>query len=263
MVSALQNAIPAVYQGAPRDVTRAVQLASARSGVDFSYLMAKASAESGLDSQAQAKTSTATGLFQFTEGTWLAMVREHGAQYGLGRQAEQLKAGPPDAALKREVLALRRDPQLSAYMAAEYAKDNKAYLEEKVGGAIGSGELYLAHFLGANGAAKFLNAMKQNEGQSAAVLFPRPAQANRSIFYEGARPRSLAEVFDRLSAKVAGQSFESVKPSAPTAPAYRSTPAPIAPAGPWRPLSTDAGLMLASLPPPAAASPSGPKAAWG
>ena len=72
--------------------TRAVQLASARSGVDFAYLMAKASAESGLDASAQAKTSTATGLFQFTEGTWLSMVREHGAKYGLGRQAEKLEA---------------------------------------------------------------------------------------------------------------------------------------------------------------------------
>jgi hypothetical protein len=51
--------------------------------------MAKASAESGLDAGAKAKTSTATGLFQFTEGTWLSMVREHGAKYGRspGREA--------------------------------------------------------------------------------------------------------------------------------------------------------------------------------
>jgi hypothetical protein len=238
-----------------------VQLASVRSGVDFSYLMAKASAESGLDAGAKATTSTATGLFQFTEGTWLSMVREHGAKYGLGRQAGKLEAGPPDAALKREVLALRRDPQLSAYMAAEYANDNKAYLERKVGGKIGSGELYLAHFLGANGAGKFLNAMKQNEDQPAAAQFPRAAQANRSIFYEGARPRSLAEVFDRLAAKVEGKSFEpAFRPpsphhnATPAAPHYNAAPAPVAPAGPWRPLTSDARLMLAALPPPAAAA---------
>ena len=254
MVAALQKAIPAVYQGAPAAVTRAVQLASARSGVDFAYLMAKASAESGLDASAQAKTSTATGLFQFTEGTWLSMVREHGVKYGLGRYAEKLEAGAPDAALRREVLALRRDPQLSAYMAAEYAKDNKAYLEDKVGGTIGSGELYLAHFLGPNGAAKFLNAMKSNEDQPAAALFQRAAEANRTIFYEGARPRSLAEVYDRLAAKVAGQSFEPMaQPASPAVPHYNPAPAPIAPAGPWRPLTSDARLMLAALPPPAAA----------
>ena len=254
MVAALQKAIPAVYQGAPAAVTRAVQLASARSGVDFAYLMAKASAESGLDASAKASTSTATGLFQFTEGTWLAMVREHGAKYGLGRHAEKLEAGAPDAALKREVLALRRDPQLSAYMAAEYAKDNKAHLEDKVGGKVGAGELYLAHFLGPNGAAKFLNAMKRNEDQPAAALFQRAAQANRTIFYEGARPRSLGEVFDRLAAKVGGQSFgREVAPPSPTTPGYNPTPAPIVPAGPWRPLTVDTQLMLAALPPPAAA----------
>lgn len=254
MAAALQKAVPAVFSGAPAEVTRAVKLASARSGVDFAYLMAKATAESGLDANAQAKTSTATGLYQFTEGTWLAMVREHGAKYGLGRYADALERGAPDPALKREVLALRRDPQLSACMAAEYAKDNKASLERAVGGRIGASELYLAHFLGPSGAAKFLTAMRANEGQSAAALFPRAAQANRTIFYEGARPRSLAEVFDRLSAKVAGQSFEPAARSAstpsPVAPAYK--PAPPAP-GPWRPLSADPNLLLVALAPPAPA----------
>ena len=257
MAAALQKAIPAVYQGAPATVTRAVQLASARSGVDFAYLMAKASAESGLDASARAKTSTATGLFQFVEGTWLSMVREHGAKYGLARQAEKLEAGAPDPALRREILALRRDPQLSAYMAAEYAKDNKAHLESTVGGRIGASELYLAHFLGPGGASKFLDAMRRNEGQPAAALFQSAAQANRSIFYEGARPRSLGEVFDRLAAKVGGQSFEpavsSAAPVSPAAPHYRNAPTPIAPAGPWRPLAMDARLMLAALPPPEAA----------
>lgn len=252
MATALQKAVPAVFfRGAPAEVTRAVKLASARSGVDFAYLMAKASAESDFNAGARAATSTATGLYQFTEGTWLATVREHGAKYGLGRYAAELARGPLDPAMRREILALRRDPQLSAYMAAEYAKSNKAYLEEKVGGKIGAGELYLAHFLGPNGAARFLNAMKRNEDQPAAALFPRAAQANRTIFYDGARPRSLGEVFDRLAAKVAAPSSQ---------PAERAEPnrAPLAPApvrqGPWRPLSADTQLLLAALPPPAPAA---------
>lgn len=258
MVAALHKAVPAVFQGAPADVTRAVKLASARSGVDFAYLMAKANAESGMDSDAAATTSTATGLYQFTEGTWLAMVREHGSKYGLAKQAAALERGAPNAQLRGEVLALRRDPQLSAYMAAEYAKDNKAHLERNVGGKVGASELYLAHFLGAGGASKFLNAMKRNESQAAAGLFPRAAEANRSVFYEGARPRSLAEVFDRLSAKVAaGKGVEPSVRAAPTlAPQlYRSAPAPTpATPGPWRPLATDERLMLAALPPPTGAA---------
>jgi len=260
MVTALHKAVPAVFQGAPAEVTRAVKLASARSGVDFAYLMAKANAESGMDSDAAASTSTATGLYQFTEGTWLAMVREHGHKYGLGRQATELARGAPDAQLRGEVLALRRDPQLSAYMAAQYAKDNKTYLERNVGGKVGASELYLAHFLGAGGAGKFLNAMKRNEEQSAAALFPRAAEANRAIFYEGARPRSLAEVFDRLSAKVATSkgvepAIRVAPPLAPQSLPYRTAPAPTpATPGPWRPLATDERLMLAALPPPAGAS---------
>src|SRR3546814_4069112 len=95
-------------------------------------------------------------------------------------------------------------------MAAEYAKDNKAHLESTVGGRIGASELYLAHFLGPAGAAKFLNAMKQNETQPAAALFHPAPQAHPPVFYEGTQPLTLSVVFDRLAAIVRSERHTSV-----------------------------------------------------
>ena len=62
----------------------AIAHASQRTGVDFSYLLAQARIESGLDPQAEARTSSASGLFQFIDQTWLSTLDRHGAALGLG-----------------------------------------------------------------------------------------------------------------------------------------------------------------------------------
>src|SRR5437868_1566523 len=73
-----------VTGGSGRDrVTAAIQLASARTGVQFDYLLNQARIESSLNPEARARTSSATGLFQFIEQTWLGMVKQHGAAHGL------------------------------------------------------------------------------------------------------------------------------------------------------------------------------------
>src|ERR1043166_7651829 len=68
----------------------AIQLASARTGVDFAYLLNKADQESGLNPAAKAGTSSATGLFQFVKDTWLHVIKEHGAKYGLAAEANAI-----------------------------------------------------------------------------------------------------------------------------------------------------------------------------
>ena len=68
-------------------VLDAVRLASRHTGADFDFMLAKAAQESGFRADAQAATSSATGLYQFIDSTWLGMIKEHGADYGLGRQA--------------------------------------------------------------------------------------------------------------------------------------------------------------------------------
>ncbi|MEI6419686.1 MAG: transglycosylase SLT domain-containing protein, partial [Sphingomonadales bacterium] len=70
-----------------------VQAAARHTTVNANWLMATAQLESGLNSMAAAATSSARGLFQFTESTWLAMVRRHGAGHGLGWAADALHRG--------------------------------------------------------------------------------------------------------------------------------------------------------------------------
>lgn len=209
-MTAIPTIQPAVFKGASNEVRNAVQLASAETGVSFSYLMAKAAVESGYRTDVKAPTSSATGLFQFIERTWLTMVKEHGAKHGLEDHAAKLEAGPVDGRTRREILKLREDPTLSALMAAEYARENKAELQRSLGGEIGDTELYLAHFLGAGGARKFLSAMRRDPGASAAAIMPEAAAANRNVFYDKGGARSLAQVYEAFAGKLerSGASFD-------------------------------------------------------
>ena len=192
---------------APARVVDAVATAARSTGVDFAYLMEKASVESGYRTDVQAKTSSATGLFQFIDSTWLDMVKDHGAKHGLGAYAEMIdrrsdgRAVVDDPIARREILELRKDPRISALLAGELAQENRRHLEGELGRPVGQTELYMAHFLGAGGATKFLKAMDQNPSQPAAGLLPEAARANRSIFYDRGQPRTVSEIYDRFAAK--------------------------------------------------------------
>ncbi len=74
------NALAAMSKQAGSDVTKAIYSASDKTGIDFGYLMKQASVESSFDIDAQAKTSSARGLYQFLSYTWLDMVNRHGGK---------------------------------------------------------------------------------------------------------------------------------------------------------------------------------------
>lgn len=198
-------------EGGGRDrVTAAIRLASANTGVQFGYLLNQARLESGLNPNARARTSSATGLFQFIDQTWLGMVRQHGAEHGLGWAAAQVRQGPngryyvADPETRRQILDLRRQPEASSAMAAEYAADNGRYLEHRLGRQMEPVDLYLAHFLGAGGAARFLRAHDANPDAAAAPLLPQAARANRPIFFNrDGSMRSFAEIRARFAEKIA------------------------------------------------------------
>lgn len=184
-------------------VRAAIAQASQKTGVDFDYLLAQARLESGLNPNAQAKGSSASGLFQFLGGTWLNVLERHGAENGLGWASEAIQGGRiADPAMRTQIMALRFDPQVSSMMAAELASDNSAALQPILGREPVASELYLAHFLGQAGASQFLNALRDNPGQSAASIFPAAAAANRPIFYGPGGARSVGEVMDLLRNKV-------------------------------------------------------------
>ncbi|GIU66042.1 transglycosylase SLT domain-containing protein [Candidatus Phycosocius spiralis] len=196
---------PQSIGGSP--VRQAIAQASRDTGMDFQFLLATAVRESALNPKAEAKTSSATGLFQFLDSTWLATLKRHGAKHGLGAEASQIdisQDGRPsvnDRALKRALLDLRYDPKISALMAAEFAGDNADYLRARTGQEPEAGDLYAAHFLGAGGAAELVNAVRDRPWASAADLFPSAAAANRTVFYKSnGQERTVSEVLENLRA---------------------------------------------------------------
>lgn len=194
-------------------VSGAIQLAAARTGVDFNYLFNQARVESSLDPNARARTSSATGLFQFIDQTWLATVKRHGAAHGLGWAAGAIQRGGngrfhiADPATRHAVMELRKNPEAASAMAAEFAADNQDYLEGRLGRPAQPVDLYLAHFLGPAGAARFLSAHDVNPDAPAAGLLPQAARANRWVFYNrNGSARSFAEIRERFAAKIGGSS---------------------------------------------------------
>lgn len=238
-------------------VGAAIQQAAARTGVDFGYLIGQARIESGFDPNARARTSSATGLYQFIDQTWLSTVQKHGDKHGLGWAADAVQRGAngrfyvSDPGMRQAIMDLRRDPNAASSMAAEFASDNQSHLENSLGRPVESVDLYLAHFLGAGGAEKFLRAHDANPNGSAASILPAAARANRSIFYDrGGSPRSFAEIRERFAAKLGGST---PLPSAAQPALDTSTrmavleTAPARAAGPTPQYARLAYLMLAQL----------------
>ena len=189
--------------GQSGSVHAAIANAANATGVDFGYLLAQARLESGLDPRARARTSSAAGLYQFTGQTWLGTLARHGADHGLDWAGDAVGNAATNPALRNRLLALRHDPQLSALLAGDLANDNRAALMQTLGREPDNAELYLAHFLGAEGAGRFLSGLASNPDASAAALLPKAAAANRAIFYApGGAPRSLAGVMDLLRSRL-------------------------------------------------------------
>lgn len=190
-------------------VQSAIARAASRTGVDFNYLLGQAKVESGLNANARAGTSSASGLYQFIEQSWLAVVKKHGAEHGLGWAADAIgqtsggRLTVTDGATRSAILALRNNPEVASLMAAEHASDNADALQATLGRAATGTDLYMAHFLGLGGARQFLGAMQANPDRSAAAMFPAAARANRAVFFDSdGSARSLGEVYQRFAGKL-------------------------------------------------------------
>jgi hypothetical protein len=190
-------------------VTGAIHQAASATGTSFQYLLATAQVESGLNPQAGASTSSARGLFQFIDQTWLATMKQAGPSLGYGQYASAItknaagKYEVQDPAMRSEILKLRNDPTANAVMAGAFTQANAALLSDRLGRAPSEGELYIAHFLGAGGAGRLISAASADPNASAASYFPNAASANPSIFYDRSTggARSLAQVRDVLTAR--------------------------------------------------------------
>jgi len=204
-------------------VEAAIRRASNATGVDADFLVRTARRESAMNPSARARTSSAAGLFQFIEQTWLGTVKAHGAKHGYGQYADLIYRGGDgrwrvEGSARNVVLDLRFDPQAASTMAAELTASNAAYLRGRSGREPGAGDLYAAHFLGPAGAAQLMDAMDRRPGASAVALFPEAAAANRSIFYRDGRPATVAEVHANLQRGAGDGAPASASGSVPGAP---------------------------------------------
>ena len=99
----------------PQSLAYVLTAAGDRNGVDFDYLLQTAMRESSLNPEAKAQTSSAVGLFQFLESTWLQVMKEDGPRLGYGDIAANIERSSDgdyvvrDAATKAEILKLRED----------------------------------------------------------------------------------------------------------------------------------------------------------
>ena len=165
-------------------VVRAAQVTS----VDPAYLMALADKEASLLPDNKARTSSAEGLFQFIDNTWLEVLRRYGRKHGYVAEAEAIEIveGRPVVSDKRDrerIMNLRNVPYLAALMAGELINTQRQVLAGRVARDPSFSELYMAHFLGINGASRFVALLSDAPDKSAPKAFPRAAKANRALFF--------------------------------------------------------------------------------
>jgi len=198
----MQAEAASALTGTKSQIVAALHQAASATGTDFQYLLDTATRESGLKSHAKSATSSASGLFQFVDQTWMGLIKKYGAQHGLGAYANAISQGPDGRyhadsnADRQAILALKNDPRTAALMAGHYASDTKDALEGSLGRDVGNGELYAAHFLGADSACRLIKLNTNNPNACAATSFPQAANANRSVFYHAdGTPKSVREVY--------------------------------------------------------------------
>jgi len=188
----------------PQSISTAIKKASKATGADFSYLLKTAERESSFNKGAKAKSSSAAGLFQFIESTWLKTVKEVGDKFGLKKYTPHIfktRSGRhyvPNQKLRQEILQLRHNPEVSATMAGAFTQKNSEYIASQLGRAPSQGELYIAHFLGPKGAANLISKAESRPNARADRMFPRAARANKSIFYSRGKPRTVSQVYKNL-----------------------------------------------------------------
>jgi hypothetical protein len=205
------NATATAGVGSTRaSIAGAIKQAASSIGTSFEYLLTTAKMESDFNPKAGASTSSAHGLYQFIDQTWLGTVKEAGSQLGYGQYANAISKSASgtysvsDPNARAAIMKLKDDPTASSAMAAVFTQSNSFKLTGMIGRRPTDSELYMAHFMGVNGAAKLITNAEDNPQASGAQLFPNAAAANHSIFYDSSgRARSVSDVYSVLTSRYA------------------------------------------------------------
>src|ERR1700722_17064698 len=202
---AVEASTPLGSTRAATAVTSAIRSAANATGTSFSYLLATAKIESDLNPSLTMKSSSAAGLFQFIDQTWLATLKQAGPAFGYGDYANAITRSSSghyavdDPGMRREIMQLRNDTGANAVMAGVLPQKNYATVARRSGRQPTEGELYIAHFFGAGGAGKLIQLAGSNPQTNASEIFPQAAHANRPIFYDRqGNARSISGVYSEL-----------------------------------------------------------------
>lgn len=225
----LARALKAYLHNHNRDerLATAIYKASLKTGVDFELMVLNAKMESDLGLQNVAATSTARGIFQYIEPTWLTLIRRYGGRVGYQHYADAIERahypGVPtiknnNPYLKAEILALRHDPEMAAMMKAYQVQEETDVIRAmKRGAHVTATDHYIVHMLGLPLAKEFY-AMKNSGSLIAVAGLNNPAmreaaRLNKVFFYSGKRALTAREVYTRFEKRVSGE-FKSIRNAA-------------------------------------------------
>ena len=176
--------------GSIKDALPTLKAVSGMTGVPLDWLLAIVGLESGFRYTVKAATSSASGWFQFIDGTWDMMYAKCAKKYGL----------PPDPGKTRQA---RNDPRINALLGGEFTRDNWEGLKKGLGrDNITDTDVYMAHFLGLGGALKFLRADPNAYGYK---IFKKEYSANMPLFFVDAKPskpRTISEMYQMFQKKI-------------------------------------------------------------
>ena len=242
-------------------IATSIREASNSTGASFEYMLATAKMESNFNPKASASTSSARGLYQFIDQTWLGTVKEAGSQHGYGKYADAITKNPSgsysvsDPSDRAAVMKLRDDPDAASSMAGVLTQSNSFKLTGKIGRRPTDAELYMAHFMGVGGAGKLIQSAEDNPQANAAQMFPNAAAANRSIFYDrSGSARSVSEVYSVLTSRYAGAANSQATRTAMAA-VGGDIPRPVTVASATPTASMDTAAYLSSFPDSRAVTP--------
>ena len=236
-------------------VAGSIKQGASSTGASFEYLLTTAKMESDFNPKAGASTSSAHGLFQFIDQTWLGTVKEAGSQLGYGKYADAISKNAngsysvSDPAARTAIMKLRDDPDAASAMAGVLSQSNSFKLTGKIGRRPTDAELYMAHFMGVGGASKLISNAEDNPQANAVRMFPNAAAANQSIFYDRAgSARTVSQVYSVLSSRYASAANSKDTRTAFAAVGGAPQPMAVASATPTPALPIDNAAYLSSFP---------------
>ncbi len=203
-------------QGQNPGVVKSLYRASIKTGVNFELLLLKASMESDMGRFDAAEHSTARGVFQYIEPTWLILMNRYGGQIGYPGYARAIRIsrreGFPyfkeeDKPLRDEILALRHDDNTAALIKAyQIIEETNVIAEYKRGKEVTATDHYIAHMLGLKLAKGFYALKNRNMRKPVAYLKnPQIREAvmlNKRFFYKDNRPLSAAQSYVQFEKSV-------------------------------------------------------------